>query len=313
MLPYMIRRSSLIIPTIWAVISIVFVVVHLVPGNPAQVLLGPFATAAREAAMNKAWGLDNPLYIQYLDYLRNIVSGNLGVSLLSGKSAAVELATVFPDSLLLGLSAIILATIIGIPLGVFAAMFQDSWIDRVALVASLLLISTPDFFLGIVLLLVFSGTLGWLPSIGVGTMGDPISVLSHLILPAIALSAGLLAYVTRMTRTSMIGVLREDFVRTAQSKGVSRRAIIWKHSLRNALIPVLSIVGVGAGQVLGGTVVIETVFARPGVGTLLVNAITGRDYVMVQACVILIATVFVLINLAVDLFYAMLDPRIEYV
>lgn len=312
MAQYLGRRLLLIVPTLWAVVTLVFVVVHLVPGNPAQVLLGPFATAAREASLRHAWGLDRPLIVQYLVYFENLVTGHLGNSYLSGEPVLLEIASSVPYTVTLGIAAILLAIVIGIPLGILAAVFKDSWIDRVALVASLLLISTPDFFLGILLLLVFAGELGWFPSMGAGTFGQPGGLLSHLVLPAIALSGGLVAYLARMTRTSMNGVLTEDYIRTARAKGVSTGGVVMRHAVRNALIPALSILGVGTGQVLGGTVVIETVFARPGLGTLLVNAITGRDYLLVQASVILVASLFVVINLVVDILYAVLDPRIEY-
>lgn len=309
---YLARRALLVIPLLWAVVTLVFIVVHLVPGDPAAVLLGPFATGAREAILRRQWGLDNPLYVQYGQYLLNAISGHFGTSFLTGIPAVQEIEALFPYSFVLAVLAMVIAVCFGTLLGIVAATHQGSWIDYLALVVSLVFISSPDFFLGLLLLLVFSGDLGWFPSIGAGSFQNVGDLLMHAILPAIALSAGLLAYVTRMTRTSLLGALREDFIRTARAKGLGRRLIVYKHALRNALVPVLSIVGVAAGQVVGGTVVIETVFARPGIGKLLVDSITGRDYIQVQACVIILAAIFVIVNLMVDMCYALIDPRIQY-
>ena len=309
---YIARRALLVIPLVWAVVTLVFVVVHLVPGNPAEVLLGPFATGAREKILLREWGLTRPLWVQYLTYLRNVATGNFGVSYLTGEPAATQILQLFPYSFELALAAMIIAVGVGTPLGILAARRQGTAFDHGALVLAMLLVSVPDFFLGLVLLLVFSSALGWLPPIGDGSFSQPLSLLAHTVLPATALSSGLMAYIARMTRTSMLGALREDYIRTARAKGVAPTAVVYRHALRNAMVPVLSIVGIGAGQVIGGAVVIEIVFARPGLGTLLVNSVTGRDYIQVQACVIVLACIFVIINLIVDVLYAVLDPRIQY-
>ncbi|HXX38456.1 MAG TPA: ABC transporter permease [bacterium] len=312
MRPYIVRRVLLIIPLIWGVVSSVFLVVHLLPGDPAAVLLGPFATSAREEGLRHMWGLDQPLLVQYVHYLGNIVVGRFGVSFLTGQPATYQILSALPYTVVLGLTALVIAVGAGVPLGIVAAVRSDTLADRLSLILSLLLVSAPSFLVGIVLLIVFSGELGWLPSIGAGTFPHPGSILVHTILPAIALSAGLLAYLTRITRTTLLSVLRDDYVRTARAKGLARRAVVYRHAVRNALLPVLSILGLAAGDVVGGTVVIETVFARPGIGSLLVNSVTGRDYIQVQACVIVLAASFVVMNLVTDLCYAVADPRIQY-
>ena len=209
-------------------------------------------------------------------------------------------------------AALAIAIGVGIPLGVVAAVRNNTSADRLSLILSLVRVSAPNFLVGIVLLLVFSGRLGWLPPIGGGTFAQPDTILTHMILPAVALAAGLLAYLTRITRTTLLSVLRDDFVRTARAKGLGRNAVVFQHAFRNALLPVLSILGLAAGEVVGGAVVIETVFARPGIGSLLVNSVTGRDYVQVQACVIVLAVSLVVMNLVTDLCYAAVDPRIQY-
>jgi len=312
MRPYIVRRVLLIIPLIWGVVSSVFLVVHLLPGDPAAVLLGPFATQAREEGLRHMWGLDQPLPVQYVHYLGNVLSGNFGVSFLTGQPAAYQIVSALPFTVVLGLAALVIAIGAGVPLGIVAAVRSDTAADRLSLILSLLLVSAPNFLVGIVLLIFFAGKLGWLPSIGAGTFAQPASLVAHTVLPAVALSAGLLAYLTRITRTTLLSVLRDDYVRTARAKGLARRVVVYRHALRNAMLPVLSILGLAAGEVVGGTVVIETVFARPGIGSLLVGSVTGRDYVQVQACVIVLAVSFVVMNLVTDLCYAAVDPRIQY-
>jgi len=302
----------MILPLIWGVVTIVFIVIHLLPGDPAAVLLGPFATSDREAGLRHMWGLDQPLILQYVHYIENIVRGEFGTSFLTGVPAAIQIEDLLPYTIVLGTAALAIAVGVGIPLGVVAAVRNNTSADRLSLILSLLGVSAPNFLVGIVLLLVFAGRLGWLPPIGGGTFAQPDTILAHVVLPAVALSAGLLAYLTRITRTTLLSVLRDDFVRTARAKGLGRRAVVFQHAFRNAMLPVLSILGLAAGEVVGGAVVIETVFARPGIGSLLVNSVTGRDYVQVQACVIVLAVSLVVMNLVTDLCYAAADPRIQY-
>lgn len=309
---YLLRRVLLVVPLIWGVVTVVFVTIHLLPGDPAAVLLGPFATSAREEALRRMWGLDQPLFVQYVRYVTNVATGNFGTSFLTGVPASTQIAAALPYTVVLGVSALVIAVGAGIPLGVTAAVRSRTAADHLSLILSLLLVSAPNFLVGIVLLLLFAGRLRWLPAIGAGSFAHPGSLVAHTILPAMALSAGLLAYLTRLTRTTLLSVLRDDYVRTARAKGLSGSGIVLRHALRNALLPVLSILGIAAGELVGGAVVIETVFARPGIGSLLVNAVTGRDYVQVQACVVVLAVSFVLMNLVTDLSYALVDPRIQY-
>ena len=309
---YALRRILLLIPIIWGVVTIVFLVVHALPGDPAAVLLGPFATQAREEALRAQWGLNQPLPVQYVQYLANVVRGNFGVSYLTNEPAALQIEVALPYTMFLGVVSVIIAVVVGIPLGIIAAVRAHTWVDNSALVLSLVQLSAPSFLIGIVLLLIFAGRLGWLPAIGGGSFSNFGDLMAHTIMPAVALSAGLHAFLTRMTRTSLLTVLNEDYIRTARSKGLADRVVTYKHALRNAMLPVIAIMGVNLGSVVGGAVIIETVFARPGIGMLLVNSVTGRDYVQVQACVIILAISFVLINLLTDLTYGLVDPRIQY-
>ncbi len=309
---YALRRVLLLIPIVWGVVTVVFLVVHSLPGNPAAVLLGPFATAAREASLDAQWGLNKPLPVQYVQYLANLVQGNFGISYLTNEPAALQIEVALPYTLALGVLSVILAVLIGIPLGITAAARAGTWVDHSSVILSLLELAAPSFLIGILLLLLFSGDLGWLPAIGGGSFSNLGNLAAHTIMPAIALGAGLHAFLTRIMRSSLLSVLHEDYIRTARSKGLSGRIVIYKHALRNALLPVLAVVGLALGSIVGGTAVIEEVFARPGIGALLVNSVTGRDYVQVQACVIVLALSFVLMNLVTDLAYGVVDPRIQY-
>jgi ABC-type dipeptide/oligopeptide/nickel transport system permease component len=309
---YALRRILLLIPIVWGVITIVFVVVHMLPGDPAAVLLGPFATAAREEALRAQWGLNQPLPVQYVQYLVNVVHGNFGTSYLTNQSAALQIELALPYTLVLGICSVVIAVAVGIPLGIVAAVRVSTWIDHTSVILSLLELAAPSFYIGILLLLVFSGKLGWFPAIGGGNFSNFGDLMAHTILPAIALGAGLHAFLTRITRSSLLTVLHEDYIRTARSKGLSGRIVIYKHALRNAMLPVMAVLGLNLASIVGGTVIIETVFARPGIGSLLVNSVTGRDYIQVQACVLVLAFSFVLVNLLTDLAYGLVDPRIQY-
>ena len=309
---YIVRRILLLIPLVWGVVTIVFLVVHSLPGNPAAVLLGPFATASREAGLDAQWGLNQPLPVQYVRYLGNLLQGNLGTSFLTNEPAALQIEVALPYTLVLGVLATIISVIVGIPLGVLAAVKANTWLDHGSVILSLLELAAPSFLIGIVSLLVFSGDLGWLPAIGGGSFSNFGDLMAHTILPAIALGAGFHAFLTRMTRSSLLTVLHEDYIRTARAKGLSGRIVIYKHAMRNAMLPVLAVVGLYVGSIVGGTAIIEEVFARPGIGSLLINSVTGRDYIQVQACVIVLALAFVLVNLMTDVAYGVVDPRIQY-
>ncbi|MEA3638674.1 MAG: nickel ABC transporter permease [Lamprobacter sp.] len=284
--------------------TLVFLLIHLVPGDPVDAMLGETARAADRAALRAALGLDAPLWQQYLDYLGGLARLDLGRSLREQRPVASILAERLPPTLLLASAALSLALAIAIPLGVLAARYQHRLIDSLAMSFSLLGVAVPNFWLGPLLILVFSLWLGWTPVSG---MQQPTS----LILPAITLGTGLAAILARMVRATVLEVLGDDFIRTARAKGLSEGAILRRHALRNAWLPVLTLIGLQLGALLAGAVITETIFAWPGVGSLMVEAIQARDFPVVQGTVLLIAALYVLVNTATDLAYAALDPRVS--
>ncbi|REJ34578.1 MAG: peptide ABC transporter permease [Bacillota bacterium] len=312
MTQYIIRRLLLTVPLILGAATLVFIALRLAPGDPAQILLGTFATEERVAQLHAQFGLDQPIHVQYWRFLVSLARGDLGVSFLTRQPVMEEIRRVFPYSLVLSVMATGLAALLAIPLAVLAAPPRGSAWDFGPLSLAMLLVSMPTFWLGIVLMSLFAVNLRWFPSIGGGSAGNLASMIYHATLPAIALSGPLLAFMARLTRANMHEVMASDFIRTARAKGLAERVVIYKHALRNAMIPVLSVLGLGLGQVMGGSVIIEVVFARPGLGKLLVDSITGRDYLQVQACIIVLAAIFVLVNLLTDLSYALVDPRVRY-
>jgi peptide/nickel transport system permease protein len=286
------------------VCTLVFLLIHLVPGDPVEAMLGEGARPADRTALAAALGLDRPLGQQYLTYLRGLVQLDLGQSFVYQRPVVALLADRLPATLTLAAVALALALLLAIPLGVIAACRRGRALDGVAMGFSLLGSSIPNFWLGPMLILVFSLWLGWTPVSG---REGPVS----LILPAITLGTSLAAILARMVRSSVLEVLGEDYVRTARAKGLAPAAVLWRHALRNAWLPVLTLVGLQLGGLLGGAVITETVFAWPGLGSLLVEAIQGRDYPVVQGCVLLVSLAYVLVNTATDLVYAWVDPRIR--
>jgi peptide/nickel transport system permease protein len=312
---YLARRLVLLLPVLAGVSIIIFMVLHLSPGDPAEIMLGSQATKEDLARLRADLGLDEPLHVQYARWLGHVARGDLGRSLWMKRPVLGEVLTRLRATLLLTASALLLSTVVGIGLGVAAAMRPHSMLDRLSAVASLFGASMPSFWLGIVLMVVFALWLGWLPASGMyapHSGGDLRDLLSHLILPAVTLAAASVTIVARLTRSAMLETLEQDYVRTARAKGVSERAVVLRHGLGNALVPIVTVVGVQAGYLLGGAVLTETVFAWPGIGTLMVQGILARDFPLVQGCVLVVALSFVLVNLAVDLLYAWLDPRIRY-
>jgi peptide/nickel transport system permease protein len=312
---YLGRRLLHLVPVLLGVSLVVFLVMHLAPGDPADVMLGVQATAEERARLRADLGLDDPLAVQYLRWLGRVARGDLGRSLWTSRPVLDEVLDRLRATLLLTGSGLLLSTVLGIALGVASAMRPDSLLDRASAVASLFGASMPVFWLGIVLMVVFALWLGWLPASGMhapyggGGAGD---LLRHLVLPALTIAAASTTIVARLTRSTMLDVLGQDYVRTARAKGLAERRVVVRHGLENALIPIVTMVGVQAGYLLGGAVLTETVFAWPGVGTLMVQGILQRDVPLVQGCVLLVALTFVLVNLAVDVLYAWLDPRIRY-
>ncbi|GIW29623.1 MAG: peptide ABC transporter permease [Meiothermus sp.] len=305
MTTYIFRRLLTVIPTLLGVLLAVFLMVRLAPGDPAQLLAGEFATPETLADIRQRFGLDQPWYTQLGLYTLNVLQGDLGESVRTRKPVTYELSQYFPNTLRLTLGAMLVALLIGIPAGIIAAIRPGTIFDLLAMLGALIGVSMPVFWFGLMAILIFSVQLGWFPVAGTGT-------LRHLILPAITLGIGTAAILARMTRSAMLEVLSQDYIRTARAKGVAGRVVIFKHALRNALIPVVTITGLQFGGLLEGAVITETVFAWPGIGQLLVGSILARDYPVVQGAVLLIAVAFILINLIVDLLYGAIDPRIRY-
>src|SRR6476661_76619 len=333
MLRFIVRRLLLLIPILIGLSILVFVWIRALPGSPAESLLGEHATPEAVAQIRHQYGLDEPVYVQYWAYLKTLASGDLGTSIASTRTVTYELEHRFPATIELALAAMIFAIGIGVPLGFLSAKRYRSGVDHASLVASLIGISIPIFFLAIILKYIFAVRLGWLPSVGRISITNNAShptnfyildaiitrdwatlwdVIKHLILPAIALGSIPLAIITRITRASVLDVQNEDYVRTARAKGLAPRTVDRRHVLRNALLPISTIVGLQVGLLLSGAVLTETVFAFPGIGSWLRDAIVNRDYAALQGGVLFLAIVFVLVNLLVDISYAFINPRIRY-
>lgn len=305
MIKYIVRRLAMLIPILIGVSMLVFLVMRMIPGDPARQSLGPEATGDQVEALRKAWRLDEPLPIQYFAWLERALTGDLGRSTVSRVPVVEELASRFPATLELTAASMLVAIVFGLLFGIAGAVWHNSPVDRATTLIALLGICTPSFWLGLLLLLGFSVKLNWFPSAGAGG-------ISHLVLPAITLGVGAAAIVARVTRSSMIDVLSDDYIRTARAKGLSQRVVVMRHAMKNAMIPVLTIMGLEFGGLLAGSVVTETVFAYPGIGQLLIRSIGNRDFPIVQGALLLFSLQFVLINLVVDLLYAKADPRIQY-
>jgi len=302
---YVIARLLLLIPVLIGVSIASFSLLHLIPGDPAVILGGSQATDADLAGIRKEFGLNDPLPVQYFRYVSQTLHGNLGISIRTREPVAQALIDHLAFTLRLTVLSECLALAIGISAGVAAAMRHNSWLDSTLMVASLTGISMPSFWLGLLLLLIFAGTLRWLPAGG-------NSGWEALILPAVVLGTGGAAHIARMTRASMLEIIRQDYIRTLRASGISEFLIVYKHALRNALNPVLTTVGLEFGALLGGAVVVETIFSLPGMGQLLINAIFSRDYPIVQSGLLLLSVTFVSMNLLTDITYALVNPRIRY-
>jgi ABC-type dipeptide/oligopeptide/nickel transport system permease component len=311
MFGYILKRLLLAIPTLFAVLTIVFVLARVLPGDPAQTILGDQASAEALANMRHRLGVDKPIGAQYVDFLLNAVRGEWGNSLVTGKPVLEEVRNVLPYTIDLTVTSIVLGTLIGVPLGVWSALRRNTWVDYVARIGSLLGLSFPAFVSAILLLLAFAIQLHWFPVISAGRLDDPVERLRNLVLPAVNLGIIMAAYVTRVTRSSMLEVLGEDYIRTARAKGVPTRAVIWRHAFRNGLIPVVTVVGLYLGILIGNSVLTEIVFNRPGLGKLIVSALNQRDYTVLQGMMVVYAFAIVLVNLLTDLTYGFIDPRVK--
>jgi peptide/nickel transport system permease protein len=305
MIRYISIRLLFALPALWLILTMVFLLAHIVPGDPVAQMLGEGARAEDLTQLRHALGLDLPLPVQYGRYLSGVLHGNLGESFRFQQPVLKVVAEHYPATLELAAVALLICALIGIPAGVLAAHKRGERTDHAVAVLTLFGLSVPNFALGPVLILLFSVVLGWLPVSGRGGV-------SHLILPAFTLGAALAAILTRMVRTSVIEELSADYVRTARAKGVSESGVLFRHALRNALIPILTILGLQFGSLLAGTIVTESIFSWPGIGRLAVQAIGARDYPLLQGCILLIAVSYVFVNLLTDLVYALVDPRVRF-
>lgn len=311
-LTFLLGRLLSAVPTLIGALTLVFLFVRLVPGDPAQAILGEYATAANVQAMRESLGLDKPLLQQYLSFMGDALQLDFGRSFQTRQAVTERILDALPHTVNLGLAALLLAVLIGVPAGVIAAIRRNGPLDYSVTVASLLGISMPNFWLGMLLILLFSVQLGWFPLTGAGTAGNPLQAAYYLILPAVTLGASEGGVIMRMTRSAMLESLGQDFVRTARAKGLAELGVVIRHALRSSLIPVVTIVGLNLGRLIGGTVIVESLFVRPGLGRVMVDAMVARDYPQVQGTVAFFAVTIVAINLLVDLSYSLLDPRIRY-
>ena len=301
---FILKRLLLLVPVLLGVSLLVFAIMSFTPGDPAQLILGENAPAHAVEALREEMGLNDPFIMRYARFVGNAATGDLGRSYTSGRDVFSEIFSRFPNTLILAALGVLIAIAIGIPVGIISATRQYSMIDSGSMLFALLGVSMPNFWLGLMMILVFSVNLGWLPSGG-------YSDWSSLLLPAITLGTGSAAIITRMTRSSMLEVIRQDYIRTARAKGVAENVVINKHALKNALIPVITVIGLQFGYLLGGAVLTETVFSWPGVGRMMVDAIRQKDTPTVLGTVVFLATTFSLVNLFVDLLYGFIDPRIK--
>lgn len=333
MLSYTIRRLLQLIPVLLGMTFIVSMLVRAIPGNPAQVILGQQATEDAVKALTAKLGLDKPWYVQYFDYLKGILTGDFGESFRTHAPVAQEIWPYLAATVELAVFAMIIAVIIGINAGIISAWFQNSWFDYIAMILALVGVSMPIFWLGLMGQWAFALELSWLPTTGRDSSRDPVSaitnfyiidtilqgrwdqlgqVIKHLILPGLALATIPMAIIARMTRSSMLEVMRSDYIRTARAKGQKMFFVVYKHALKNAFIPVLTVIGLQMGLLLGGAILTETIFAWPGIGRYIYDAIGYRDYPVIQSGILIVAFIFVMINLIVDLLYSFIDPRIKY-
>jgi peptide/nickel transport system permease protein len=327
------RRLFQLIPVLLGMTFIVFMLIRLIPGNPAQVILGQQATKEAVEALNASLGLDKPWYTQYFGYLGGIFQGDLGVSLRTKLPVSQEIFPYLAATAELAIFAMIIAIIVGVNAGIISAWFQNSWFDYLAMVIALIGVSVPVFWLGLMEQWAFSINLGWFPTAGRDNVRDPITAITHfylldtliqgrfdqftevikrLVLPGVALATIPMAIIARITRSSMLEVMRSDYVRTARAKGQKMFIVVYKHALKNAVIPVLTVIGLQTGLLLGGAILTETIFSWPGIGRYIYDAIGFRDYPVIQSGILIVAFIFIMINLIVDLLYTVIDPRIKY-
>ncbi|HWN92986.1 MAG TPA: ABC transporter permease [Verrucomicrobiae bacterium] len=311
---YALRRLFLAVPVLFGVSVLVFAVLHLAPGDPAAIMLGAQATKEDVVRLHRDLGLDQPLVVQYVRWMGHVLQGDLGRSIPLGRAVLPEVLLRFKATLVLTAGALLIAILLGLAAGIVSAVKQYTWLDRISMGVAVTGVSLPVFWTGIMLILLFALQLRWFPSSGMSSpYGSGVAdVLWHLVLPAVTLGTASAAALARLTRSSVLEIIRQDYVRSARAKGLAERAVIARHVLKNAINPIITVLGLQVGFLLGGAILTETVFSWPGLGSMMVRAIQARDYPLVQGGVLLIATTFVLVNLVVDLLYAVFDPRIRY-
>jgi ABC-type dipeptide/oligopeptide/nickel transport system permease component len=312
MFRYVVTRLVLAIPTFLAVLTLVFFVVRVIPGDPATAALGDYASKEAVEALREKMGLNAPLYVQYFRFLGDLLRGDLGNSLITGKPISELVMHVLPYTLQLTLSAIIVGAALGVPIGIYTAVHRNGFADYLGRVLSLAGLSVPAFYLGILIMLLFAIKLDLFPAVGGGDLDDLKDNLSHLVLPALSLGLIMTTSVTRLTRSAMLNVLSENYIRTARAKGAREHIVIFRHALRAALVPIVSIIGVWAANLIADSVLTETVFARPGLGKMLVSAIMQRDYTALQSVMVIYTAFVVIVNLITDFVYSLVDPRITH-
>jgi ABC-type dipeptide/oligopeptide/nickel transport system permease component len=305
MLPYLIRRLILFVPTIWVALTLVFVIFRLVPGDPARLMAGDAATEEAIEALRVEMGLDRSIFAQYVSYVGDLLQGDLGRSRVYQQNALEPLMERLPNTLLLAAAAMGIALAVGVTAGVISALRPGSWLDHASMFTAVIGVSMPSFWLGLMLIILFSVRLEWLPVAG---YNERLAI----VLPALTLAANQMAVLARMTRSTMLGVMSQDYIRTARAKGLRERIVVVMHALRNAMIPTMTVAGMQLGYLLGGSLVVEAVFAWPGLGRLMMDSIQQRDYPLIQAIVLVFAVLMLAVNLLVDVLYVVVDPRVRY-
>ena len=313
MLKVILNRIAQLIPILLIVVLVTFGITRVIPGNPAAVILGPQASVEEVARLEIELGLDKSILEQFVMYIKGLLQGDLGMSYSYGQPVSELIAESFPNTILLTITSIILSLLIGIPAGIISATKQYSKLDYALMVISLVGVSMPIFWLGLMLVLVFSVNLGWLPSLGMGSLDYGLwDFISHLILPTISLATIPAATFARITRSSMLETIQQDYIKALRAKGLKESKIIWKHALKNALPPIVTVIGLQISSLLSGAILTETIFSWPGMGKLIVDSISNRDYAVVQGTVLFIALIYILINLVVDIIYMYINPKVSY-
>ncbi|GAA5665860.1 glutathione transport system permease protein GsiC [Brucella sp. NBRC 14130] len=312
MVSFLIKRMGFALFTLFSVLTLVFVIVRVLPGDPALVILGDQASPASIAALHHKLGLDQPIIVQYGSFMLGVLQGNLGTSMITGRSITAEIMNVLPYTMELTIASLLLGVLLGVPAGVWAAVKRNKPADLLLRLVSLLGLSLPAFVAAIILLMIFAIQLRWFPVISSGGGDGLLDRLRQMALPTISLALIMMAYITRVTRSAMLEVLNQDFVRTAKAKGASHHAVVWRHALGNCTIPITTVVGLYLGILIGNSVLTEIVFSRPGLGKLILNALTQRDYTLLQGMIVIYTLMVVAVNMLTDLTYGFLDPRVQY-